>query len=113
VGADKMSRRVVPTVLLAVAFPGSRHGVAQDRLGTGLLAVPVLAGRAAYAVGEALHWRVGLAQRPDRARAFYGTIAVAMIDFPMDGAPLNGCPNDNHRAGRLRGDCSQQAQRRL
>ena len=30
-----------------------------------------------YAVGEALHWRVGLAQRPGRARAFYGTIAAA------------------------------------
>jgi Mn2+/Fe2+ NRAMP family transporter len=46
-------------------------------IGTGMLAVPVLAGSAAYAVGEALHWRVGLAQRPLRARAFYGTIAAA------------------------------------
>jgi NRAMP (natural resistance-associated macrophage protein)-like metal ion transporter len=46
-------------------------------IGTGLLALPVLAGSAAYAVGEALHWRVGLAQRPGRARAFYGAIAVA------------------------------------
>jgi len=48
-------------------------------IGTGLLAVPVLAGSAAYAVGEALHWRVGLAQRPARARAFYGTIAAATL----------------------------------
>jgi NRAMP (natural resistance-associated macrophage protein)-like metal ion transporter len=46
-------------------------------IGTGMLALPVLAGSAAYAVGEALHWQVGLAQRPVRARAFYGTIAVA------------------------------------
>jgi NRAMP (natural resistance-associated macrophage protein)-like metal ion transporter len=46
-------------------------------IGTGLLALPVLAGSAAYAVGEALHWRVGLAQRPGRARAFYGTIVAA------------------------------------
>jgi NRAMP (natural resistance-associated macrophage protein)-like metal ion transporter len=46
-------------------------------IGTGMLALPVLAGSAAYAVGEALDWRVGLAQRPGRARAFYGTIAVA------------------------------------
>jgi hypothetical protein len=37
----------------------------------------VLARSAAYALGEALDWRVGLAQRPGRARAFYGTIAVA------------------------------------
>jgi NRAMP (natural resistance-associated macrophage protein)-like metal ion transporter len=48
-------------------------------VGTGMLAVPVLAGSAAYAVGEALHWRVGLAQRPGRARAFYGTIAAATL----------------------------------
>jgi NRAMP (natural resistance-associated macrophage protein)-like metal ion transporter len=46
-------------------------------IGTGLLALPVLAGSAAYAVGEALNWRVGLAQRPGRAPAFYGTIAAA------------------------------------
>src|SRR3984885_7393158 len=46
-------------------------------IGTGLLALPVLAGSAAYAGGEALDWRVGLAQRPSRARAFYGTIAIA------------------------------------
>ena len=48
-------------------------------IGTGLLALPVLAGSAAYALGETLHWRVGLAQRPGRARAFYATIAVATL----------------------------------
>jgi Mn2+/Fe2+ NRAMP family transporter len=47
--------------------------------GMGLLAVPVLAGSAAYAIGEALKWKVGLAQRPGRARAFYGTIALATL----------------------------------
>jgi len=36
-------------------------------VGTGLLAVPVLAGSAAYALGEAMGWRVGLNQRPERA----------------------------------------------
>jgi len=54
-------------------------------IGTGLLALPVLAGSAAYAVGEAMHWRVGLSQRPSRARAFYGTIAAATVV----GAALN------------------------
>jgi Mn2+/Fe2+ NRAMP family transporter len=54
-------------------------------IGTGLLALPVLAGSAAYAIGEALGWRVGLAQRPGRAPAFYITIAVAT----MIGAGLN------------------------
>ena len=48
-------------------------------VGTGMLALPVLAGSAAYAVGEALHWRVGLAQRPGRAKAYYGVIAVATL----------------------------------
>jgi Mn2+/Fe2+ NRAMP family transporter len=46
-------------------------------VGTGLLAVPVLAGSAAYALGEAFGWRVGLAQKPQRAPAFYWTIAAA------------------------------------
>ena len=46
-------------------------------IGTGLLAVPVLAGSAAYAVGEALEWPIGLARLPKEARAFYATIAVA------------------------------------
>ena len=63
-------------------------------IGTGLLALPVLAGSAAYAVGEALHWRVGLAQRPGRARAFYGTIVVATFV----GAMLNFSPLDPIKA---------------
>ena len=46
-------------------------------VGTGLLALPVLAGSAAYALGEALKWRVGLAQQPGRAPAFYATIAIS------------------------------------
>jgi Mn2+/Fe2+ NRAMP family transporter len=48
-------------------------------IGTGMLAVPVLAGSSAYALGEALGWHVGLARKPGRAKAFYITIAVAMI----------------------------------
>ena len=63
-------------------------------VGTGLLALPVLAGSAAYAVGETLHWRVGLAQRPGRARAFYGVIAAATII----GAGLNFTPLDPIKA---------------
>jgi len=46
-------------------------------IGTGLLAVPVLAGSAAFAVGEALKWKVGLARKPKEAVAFYTTLAVA------------------------------------
>jgi Mn2+/Fe2+ NRAMP family transporter len=46
-------------------------------VGTGLLSVPVLAGSAAYALGEARRWRVGLARKPLKAKAFYATIALA------------------------------------
>jgi NRAMP (natural resistance-associated macrophage protein)-like metal ion transporter len=48
-------------------------------IGTGLLAVPVLAGSAAYALGEALGWPTGLARPPLDARAFYGTIAASTL----------------------------------
>lgn len=46
-------------------------------IGTGLLAVPVLAGSAAYAVSEAFGWAEGLNRRPREARAFYAVIALA------------------------------------
>jgi Mn2+/Fe2+ NRAMP family transporter len=48
-------------------------------IGTGLLAVPVLAGSAAYAVSETLGWREGLARPWHRARAFYSVIALATL----------------------------------
>ena len=63
-------------------------------VGTGMLAVPVLAGSAAYAVGEALRWRVGLSQKPKRAKAFYGAIAAATLI----GAVLNFRPLDPIKA---------------
>lgn len=46
---------------------------------TGLLAVPILAGSAAYAVAEMFGWREGLNQRPREAKAFYAVIAVATM----------------------------------
>ena len=46
-------------------------------VGTGLLAIPVLAGSAAYAVGEARRWPVGLARRPKQAAAFYWALTAA------------------------------------
>src|SRR6202011_615073 len=57
-------------------------------LGTGLLAVPVLAGSAGYALGEALKWPIGLARKPARAKGFYAIIALATIA----GAGLNFMP---------------------
>lgn len=46
---------------------------------TGLLAVPVLAGSAAYAVAESFGWREGLDLRLNEARAFYAAIALATL----------------------------------
>jgi len=48
-------------------------------IGTGLLAVPVLAGSAGYAVAEAMHWRSSLELKPLRARGFYAVIAAATL----------------------------------
>jgi len=48
-------------------------------VGTGLLAIPVLAGSAAYGVGEALEWRTGLERAPSKARGFYSVIAIATV----------------------------------
>ena len=48
-------------------------------IGTGMLALPVLAGSAAYALGETFGWHVGLARTLKRAKAFYGAIAAATI----------------------------------
>jgi NRAMP (natural resistance-associated macrophage protein)-like metal ion transporter len=48
-------------------------------IGIGLLAVPVLAGSGAYALGEVLGWTTGLDRQPLDAKAFYGTIAVSTL----------------------------------
>jgi Mn2+/Fe2+ NRAMP family transporter len=46
-------------------------------IGTGLLALPVLAGSAAYALAETCRWPAGLGKKPSRAKAIYATIAAA------------------------------------
>jgi NRAMP (natural resistance-associated macrophage protein)-like metal ion transporter len=48
-------------------------------VGTGLLAVPVLAGSAAYAVSETFRWRASLESNPQRAPKFYLAITTAMV----------------------------------
>lgn len=48
-------------------------------IGTGLLAVPVLAGSVAYAVGEARGWQIGLERPLNEARPFYIVIALAIL----------------------------------
>jgi NRAMP (natural resistance-associated macrophage protein)-like metal ion transporter len=63
-------------------------------IGTGMLALPVLAGSSAYALGEMAGWHVGLARKPRRAKAFYGCIAVATLI----GVLLNFSPVDPIKA---------------
>jgi Mn2+/Fe2+ NRAMP family transporter len=59
-------------------------------IGTGLLAVPVLAGSAAYAIGEAQGWRTGLEKAPHKARRFYTVIGLAiLLGVAVDFSPLD------------------------
>jgi len=48
-------------------------------LGTGMLAVPVLAGSAAYAVTESFDWKTGLDMQLHEAKEFYAIIAFATV----------------------------------
>ena len=65
--------------LRPIAGPLAFFVFALGIIGTGLLALPVLAGSSAYALGETFGWHVGLARKPRRAKAFYGAIAVATL----------------------------------
>jgi NRAMP (natural resistance-associated macrophage protein)-like metal ion transporter len=47
-------------------------------IGTGLLAIPVLAGSTAYAIGEGRKWPVGLSRKPKQAVAFYSVLALSV-----------------------------------
>jgi Mn2+/Fe2+ NRAMP family transporter len=59
-------------------------------IGTGMLAVPILAGSAAYAVAETFDWTTGLDRKLFEAKEFYAMVAVAtvggtLLDFtPID-----------------------------
>ena len=48
-------------------------------IGTGLLAVPVLAGSSAYALAESFHWSFGFSKGLRHAHAFYGVIIIAFL----------------------------------
>ena len=63
-------------------------------IGTGLLAVPVLSGSAAYAVAESFQWRIGLGQKLLQARGFYAIVSIATLL----GVALNFTPIDPIKA---------------
>jgi Mn2+/Fe2+ NRAMP family transporter len=59
-------------------------------IGTGLLAIPVLAGSTAYAIGESRGWKIGLEHKPWEARGFYGVIIVSvLLGIGIDWSPLD------------------------
>lgn len=59
-------------------------------VGTGLLAIPVLAGASAYAICEAIGRKASLQDMPQHARAFYLIIALGMVlGMAMDWLGLN------------------------
>jgi NRAMP (natural resistance-associated macrophage protein)-like metal ion transporter len=76
---DIESAAVAAAALRPVAGDFAFALFAAGIIGTGLLAVPVLAGSAAYGVGEALQWKTGLENKPQRARGFYAVIVVATL----------------------------------
>jgi Mn2+/Fe2+ NRAMP family transporter len=59
-------------------------------IGTGFLAVPVLAGSTAFAVAEVFGWKEGLEKDPKQAAGFYAIIVVAtFLGLLIDWSPVN------------------------
>lgn len=65
--------------LVPLAGPFAGIVFALGIIGTGLLAVPVLAGSTAYAVAEACGWKEGLSLRWQHAQGFYGVIMTSVL----------------------------------
>lgn len=63
-------------------------------IGTGLIAIPVLAGSTAYAIGEGRKWPVGLSRKPKKAVAFYAVLTISAAA----GIGLNFTPIDPVKA---------------
>jgi Mn2+/Fe2+ NRAMP family transporter len=87
---DIQSSSQAAEALRPVAGPFAFALFALGIVGTGLLAVPVLAGSAAYAVCEARKWPAGLSRKPVRAKAFYATLTLAtLIGVMINFSPIN------------------------
>jgi NRAMP (natural resistance-associated macrophage protein)-like metal ion transporter len=77
--------------LLPLAGKGAYLLFTLGLVGTGMLAVPVLAGSSAYAIAEAARWKsASLGVLPQRARKFYAVIAIAIVvGLALDFAGFN------------------------
>ncbi len=76
---DIKSAAEAAEALRPFAGDAARFLFALGLAGTGFLAVPVLTGSGAYALAEALGWKVGLNEKPRRARGFYGIVAGSTV----------------------------------
>jgi Mn2+/Fe2+ NRAMP family transporter len=72
--AEQAARAVEP---IAARFAFMLFAVGM--IGTGLLAIPSLAGLVDYAMGEAFKWPTGLVHEPYRAKRFYFVIAASTL----------------------------------
>jgi NRAMP (natural resistance-associated macrophage protein)-like metal ion transporter len=87
---EVQTARDAALALRPLAGPFAEILFALGMIGAGFLAVPVLTGSAAYAVGEVLGWRRGLDQKPKRAANFYTLIVVStLVGVLMNFAGLN------------------------
>jgi Mn2+/Fe2+ NRAMP family transporter len=73
------SSRQAAEALRPLAGDGAYVLFALGIVGTGLLAIPVLAGSASYAVAELFGWRAGLDLKPRQGRRFYQVLAGAIV----------------------------------
>ncbi len=78
-GRDVQTAAQAAEALRPLAGDGAFILFAVGIIGTGLLAIPVLAGSVAYAAAELFSWPEGLSQRFRRAPQFYGVIALATL----------------------------------
>lgn len=76
---DIETARQAAEALRPLAGNGAYLLFAIGLVGIGMLGVPVLAGSAAYAITEAMHWRGSLDDRPRMAKKFYAVLAIALV----------------------------------
>ena len=77
--SDIQTSEQAAAALKPIAGPAAFLLFSTGLVGAGLLAIPVLAGSAAYAVGELAGWRGGLESKPAEAVGFYSVIAAAVL----------------------------------
>jgi NRAMP (natural resistance-associated macrophage protein)-like metal ion transporter len=87
---DVQSAADAASALKPVAGPLAFGLFSLGIVGTGLLAVPVLAGATAYAIGESRGWKCGLDYKPWEAIGFYVVIAIAtLLGLAIDWSPID------------------------